>query len=257
MKKSIALLSGLALTSALIAEVAPAEPQPPHLFIKGGVWQLFGTNEEIDLGKTFAGKNVKVLWTWDNFEADGTNIPWKAYSTEFAMRQALEDGNFSVVNIIPPNQGFWVMSYEDIDVDIVPFNPIEFQFPANMPQDFFSVPQGELIDSSIKLFSKLGDELQVKVINEDSDIFTVNYDSDIFPAGTTAEGVDYNFSISGDNVGTGQFTLVITDIVVGKDGINDKNYTIEIPFKVDIFDDSNTETNTTAETNTTDTNTSS
>jgi hypothetical protein len=113
MKKKLAFLgSTLALASSLMAQ--------DGLSIKGNSWQLFGFNEEIDLIKSFAGSPVKIIWAYDN-----ANENWVAYSPQYAMKVALEDANYTVVDKLMPNQGFWVQSYEDINVSLEPvFKPL-------------------------------------------------------------------------------------------------------------------------------------
>jgi len=232
MKKPIAILtSTIALTSSLISANVGGqnneifEPQTPTLHIKGGAWQLFGCNEEIDLKETFNGQNVKVVWTWDNLQEN-----WQAYSTEYAMRAALDEAGYDIKGVIPPNQGFWVMSYEDIDVDVIPFNPID----VNNYQDFYEVAEGEQIDGSIEIFSKQGDDIQVSIKNLSGDIFTVTSPAQNPALFTnedynTSDGVVYNFSIYGENAGNSGFSLLVTDIS------GDRNYTKEFNIGVDVI----------------------
>ena len=263
MKKSIALFtSTLALTSSLISadDNMMFEPKPPHMLLKGGVWQLFGFNEEIDLKETFSGYNIKAVWTWDNFEADGTNAPWKAYSTEFSMRKAFEENNMPIVDRVPPNQGFWVMSFNDVDIEVVPFNPIKIDM-MNIPESF-KVEEGQSVDGSIKIFSKTGDEIKVDIKNG-SDLFTVTPASADYFTSDTESGVDYQFSIDGQESGQDSFVLQVTDIVNNANGINDHNYTFDINIDVEVnpvpsdnnnnTDDNQTEDNSsTSDSNTSD-----
>jgi len=104
-------LTSLALTAGLIAN-EPVDMEQ-NLPIKGEAWQLFGFNEEIDLDGTFNGTSVRVVWAWDNVEED-----WVAYSPQYATKTALEDANHTMVDRLQPNQGFWIMSYEDIAVNL-------------------------------------------------------------------------------------------------------------------------------------------
>jgi len=130
MKKKLALLtSTLALTTGLIAnQTAPKI----DLSIKGQAWQLFGFNQEIDLKKTFAGTPVKIIWAWDN-----RNESWVSYSPEYSMKMALEDANHTVVNKLHQNQGFWIQSYEDVNVSIQEvFYPL-YDMCVNVNSDLF------------------------------------------------------------------------------------------------------------------------
>ena len=107
MTKKLALLSStLALTTGLVANQF-------QLPIKADAWQLFGFNQEIDLEKTFSGTPVKIVWAWDNQDEK-----WVSYSPQYAMKMALEDANHTVVDRLHPNQGFWIQSYEDINVTV-------------------------------------------------------------------------------------------------------------------------------------------
>lgn len=221
MRKSIALFtSTIALTSSLISN----EVAEPTLHVKGGAWQLFGFNEEIDLKETFNGENIKVVWTWDNHEDNVSTLPWKSYSTEYSMRVALTEGNYTIVDRIPPNQGFWIMSYEDVDVKVIPFNPIK----VDGFQDFYTLQEGKQISGSIQISSKLNDELKVSIKNDYSDIFTVtSLGSDTFPT-DTVDGVTYEFSIYGESVGSEGFVLDITDVS------GDHNYTHQLNIGVQV-----------------------
>jgi hypothetical protein len=125
MKKSLAFLSGVtALTLSLSASPLGNNTDIDKEIKLNSKWQLFGFNEEIDLEKSFgsAGSLVKLVWGWDN-----QNEGWLAYSPEYSTRKKLEelaDANdtniekITVVDTLKPNQGFWIVSYEDTNVSI-------------------------------------------------------------------------------------------------------------------------------------------
>jgi len=104
-------LATVALTAGLIA-VEPVDMEK-KLPIKGEAWQLFGFNEEIDLVGTFSGTPVRVIWAWDNM-----NQSWVTYSPQYATKMALENADNTIIDKLHPNQGFWVMSYEDVEVNL-------------------------------------------------------------------------------------------------------------------------------------------
>jgi len=109
MNKKLAFLgSTLILASGLVAN------QPAQILkIPGNSWQLFGFNQEVDLDKTFIGTSVKIVWAWDNHKGD-----WVSYSPQYAMKMALKEQNLTFVDTLKPNQGFWVQSYDDVNVTV-------------------------------------------------------------------------------------------------------------------------------------------
>ena len=126
MKKlaKLSLVASIALTTTLSALDEPVKN--PVIPIKGNAWQLFGFNQPIDLKATFNGTPVKVIWAWDN---DLEN--WEAYSPQYAINMALKDV-YPNIEVLQPNQGFWVMSYEDTDVEMKGFLPPLFEMCVNV-----------------------------------------------------------------------------------------------------------------------------
>jgi hypothetical protein len=213
MRKSIAMLtSTLALATSLSANEGEKS-----FHLQGGEWQLFGFNEEIDLKETFVGHNIKILYTYDN-----VNLNWLGYSTEYAMRVALEDANYTVVDRVPPNQGFWVKSYEDSDITVVPYSPIIVEsFDPHIIVD-----ENDTVETSIDLSSKLGDTLVIDV-KSDTQVFTAISQETSFTTGTEA-GVTLHLDVTGNSLGADQFSVIITDIS------GDHNYTKELFFDVSV-----------------------
>lgn len=112
MKKSISILTtAMVLTSSLIAN----EPVDMNKImpLKKETWNLFGFNEEVDLKGSFNGTSVQIVWAWNNADSS-----WVAYSPQYAMEKALKDANNVIVEKLQPNQGFWVRSYEDLEINL-------------------------------------------------------------------------------------------------------------------------------------------
>jgi len=109
----LSLIASVALTTTLSALDEPVKN--PVIPIKGNAWQLFGFNQPIDLKASFSGTPVKIIWAWDNKKE-----AWEAYSPQYAINMALENA-YPNVKSLKPNQGFWVMSYEDTEVEMKEF----------------------------------------------------------------------------------------------------------------------------------------
>jgi hypothetical protein len=107
--KSIKNISiSLALFSSLYAG--------PSIHIDGGTqWTLLGSDQAIDLEKTFAGTPVKLVWGYDAESQD-----WVAYSPQYPIKDSLI-GMYKMAEVLPPNSGFWVSSYEPADIELVKY----------------------------------------------------------------------------------------------------------------------------------------
>jgi hypothetical protein len=205
MKKSFIFLTSLAMASQLFSN----EP-PKTLHLSGNQWQLHGYNEELDLKESFDGTSLKILWAWDNKE-----FKWVSYSPQYSMRVALSDGNHTIVDRVKPNQGFWLYSYEDIDVDLVEFNPIEIGYFDNLENIEVTTNK----DLSLKVYSKLDEDLKVEVIPKDNNIISANAQMNDF-SGDTIDGIDFHYSVNGLNVGQTSLEIKVTNF-----SSNDINYT--------------------------------
>jgi hypothetical protein len=109
MRNSIKLFSSIAILSSSLFAVENAK----SVHLGEMTWQLYGFNEEVDLVETLKGSPINILWSWNNDSGE-----WNGYSPEYTTRKKLSEQNITVVETLPSNQGFWIRSYEEIDLEI-------------------------------------------------------------------------------------------------------------------------------------------
>ena len=124
-------------------------------------WNLVGSTNSIDLSKDFNNSDIKVVWRWYNGE-------WQAFSPDENIRNLIQNKGFTLFTKTNPNDGFWVLTDNNININLENKNNLTLLLPlVDEPTNF------DLSDIANKTFKILHNNWQIS-FNENGEGEIVN-----------------------------------------------------------------------------------
>jgi hypothetical protein len=178
------------------------------LSLEANKWHMIATSSTIDDMSFFNNKSIDIIWTYSNGE-------WSSYNPTTYNQE-----NGSIIEFIPPNQGFWVHTSDKILISSVSnkLSNRNISFTINLSKDTTNFTSVTVTDKNTKEALYFGKELSSEFVLDDYKSFQVEYCVQ-FPTYETCETSTLNPLMSGDTIQSSENIPTVPDMEIEEEKV--------------------------------------